>query len=210
MKRTNLTIFVAIILLAVATTASAQSWKDVLGGVLGKVTKDPTVSTAVDQLIGTSKVDAKSVVGTWNYSQPAVAFESENTLTKIGGVAASTKLETELAKKLEKVGIKKGKFSIKFEKDGNFTATVNGKSAKGKYTINGSTITFTKNDKSKTKINANVKLGTTLQITFKADKLLEFAKQFGSIAGNASTTLATISAIAKNYSGMQLGMRFTK
>ncbi len=197
--------------IALAQTVSAQSVKSVLSDVVSKVTQNSSaLSSAADVLIGTSKVTAKDIAGTWKYSQPAVAFESEGAVTKVGGAVAASKLEEKMSTYLAKVGISKGKFTIVFNADGTFTSTVNGKSVKGKYSINGSTITFTKSNNSKIKINANVKKGTTLQITFKADKLLQFAQQFGSVAGKYSSTLSTVTQLAKNYNGMQLGMRFTK
>lgn len=117
---------------------------------------------------------------------------------------------TKLNEIFTKAGIKKGKFSVTFAKDGTFTSVVNNRTMKGVYTLNGSSIVFARTSTAKLKITANVKLGTTLQITFKADKLLQFVQQFGSVAGSSSTTLSTISTLAKNYSGMQVGMHYTR
>ncbi len=241
----------------IVSTAGAQSVSDIISKVKSATSSSSssssssstsstasTISSIVDNLIGTSNVSAKSLVGTWKYTEPAVAFESESALSKIGGSVASSSIEDKMATYLSKVGISEGKFSIKFESDGTFTATVNSKSVSGTYTVSGSNITFDKessasssssstsstsssklssalsklksssssdsSSSSGTKISANVKLGTTLQITFEADKLLEFAKQFASAAGSASSTLSTISSLADNYSGMQLGMKFSK
>lgn len=207
------TIVASLAMLMMATAASAQlqnvlsKAKDALSKAAGS---NSSVAAALDNVIGTSAVSADKLVGTWKYSQPAVAFESENTLSKIGGTAASAKIENNLQTYFTKFGITKGACSITFAKDGTFSMLVKGKTVKGVYTVSGSTITFAKSATAKTKISANVKLGTTLQITFKADKLLAFIQQFGSMAGAASSTLNTISALAKNYSGMQVGMRFTK
>lgn len=205
-------IIMLLVALTVTTSVSSQDLKNVLNKVKGALGSNAgqTVSAVIDNVIGTSKVSEKSLAGTWNYSQPAVAFESENALTNIGGSVASSKIEAKLSSIFSKVGITKGKFSITFATDGTFTTTIKSKKIKGVYTLNGATITFAKSANAKTKINANVKLGTTLQITFKADKLLQFAQQFGSIAGAASTTLSTITGLAKKYKGMQLGMRYTK
>jgi len=211
MKNLTIKIAFALMALAMVPTANAQSVKSVLTDVLGKVTKDnKTLSTVADVLIGTTAVKSTDIVGTWTYSQPAVAFESEDALTKVGGAAMSSKLESQLGKQLTKVGISQGKLKMTFNKDGSFSAELNKKTVNGKYTISGSTITLTKNDSSKTKVQGNIKLGTTLQITFKADKLLTFAQQFGSIAGKSSSTLKTATTLLNKYKGLQLGMRFTK
>ena len=200
-----------IFMLVSASAANAQ----VLGNILSKVSNKTSGNTSVvgsviDNIIGTSKVSASSLVGTWNYTQPAVAFESESALNNIGGAAASSKIESSLSGALAKVGITPGQFAITFAKDGTFTTKLKNKTIKGVYTVKDATITFAKSANAKTKINANVKLGTTLQITFKADKLLEFAQQFGAVASSANAQLATAIALIKNFKGMQVGMRFKK
>lgn len=205
-------IIFACVMLFSALTINAQDLGDILskvGGVLGG-SNNSAITSVVDNIIGTTKVSASSLVGTWNYVQPAVAFETENMFSRVGGAATSAKIESNLATALAKVGIVEGKFSITFAKDGTFTTMIKGKTIKGVYTVNDATITFAKSKTAKTKINANVKLGTTLQVTFKADKLLEFAKQFGDVAAKASSSLSTISALAKNFKGMQVGMRLKK
>ena len=56
---------------------------------------------------------------------------------------------------------------------------------------------------------ANLALkGNEMQITFKADKLLEFLKNITTMTGNS--TLNMIGNIASGYDGMQLGFQFKK
>lgn len=196
---------------AMMTSANGQTLNNILTKISNASGKNgETVSSVLDNLIGTKKVSATSLVGKWVYSKPAVAFESQNALSKVGGSVVSSKMETKLNEIFTKAGIKKGKFSVTFAKDGTFTSVVNNRTMKGVYTLNGSSIVFARTSTAKLKITANVKLGTTLQITFKADKLLQFVQQFGSVAGSSSTTLSTISTLAKNYSGMQVGMHYTR
>jgi hypothetical protein len=207
LKKTLLLIIAAVTI----TSANCQTVSSILSN-LGNSSKKNSgvVSSIVDNLVGTKSVSLNSLVGTWTYSKPAVAFESQNALSKIGGSVVSNKIETKLSSIFTKAGISKGKFSITFASDGTFTTTMNNRKISGVYTLSGSTITFSKTKDAKLKVNANVKLGTTLQITFKANKLLQFAKQFGSLAGSASTTLSTVSSLMSNYSGVQIGMHFTK
>ncbi len=204
-------IFMLVFAGAMLTHANAQTVTDILSGISSSSGKNGSVvSSIVDNLIGTKTVSANSLVGKWIYSKPAVAFESKNALSKIGGSVLSDKIETKLDAIFTKAGIRKGKFSITFASDGTFSTTINNRKISGVYTLNGSNITFAKTKSAKLKVTANVKLGTTLQITFKADKLLLFAKQFGALAGSASSTLSTVSTLTKNYSGMQIGMRCTR
>ena len=192
-------------------SANAQTVNDILTKISdasGK--KSGTVSSILDNLIGTKKVSATSIIGKWIYSKPAVAFESQNALSKVGGSVVSNKIETRLNTLFSKAGITKGKFSVTFAKDGTFKSVINNRTMTGVYTLNGSTIVFSKTKDAKLKISANVKLGTTLQLTFKADKLLQFVQHFGTAAGTASSSLSTVASLTKNYSGMQVGMHYTR
>lgn len=71
-------------------------------------------------------------------------------------------------------------------------------------------IIFYKNRASKVRITANAKVGTTLQVTFKTDKLLQFAQHFGQIAGSQLTSLQTLNNLIGKYKGLQVGMRFKR
>ena len=68
--------------------------KNVAGTAVSKATGNSTAgdvaSELIGNLLGTSKVSEKSLVGTWTYSQPCVAFESENVLTSLGSSMVST------------------------------------------------------------------------------------------------------------------------
>lgn len=206
----KIVLFFASVLFAFVT--NAQSIKDVLSIVKNASSSSigQTVGSVVDNMIGTKNVSAKSLVGTWKYKQPAVAFESENAISTIGGSVASGKIETKLATIFSKVGITPGKLSITFKSDGTFSTVVKSKTITGIYKLNGSTITFAKSTTAKTKITANVKMGTTLQLTFKTDKLLQFVQQFASVASSVNNSLTTVTSLMKNYKGMQVGMRFNK
>lgn len=210
------------IALAFVASLSTMNAQNNLTNVLSKVaevakasqssktaTTANSLSSLFSNLVGTSKVSSSSIVGTWVYAKPAVAFESSNLLSKAGGAVAATTIQNKMANALTKYGIKGGISSFTFNSDGTFSALLNKKTVKGKYTLSGSTVSFT--------TMAGTKLGTAnvsiksnaLQMTFKADKLLTFI-QGASALSAASSTLSTISALSKNYSGMQLGLQFTK
>ncbi len=185
---------------------------DIIGGITGKSEAAGTIVSAVTNLLGTSKVTADKLVGTWNYTQPCIAFESENALSKIGGTAVSSKIQSTLKKALEKAGISAGKVNVTFSSDDTFTITVKKKKFTGKYSVNGSDLTLTF-DKSGKTVTGNVKLESitgTLQVAMKADKLLEVVNTIAAKASAYSSQMTTVSALLSNYSGMYLGMEFGK
>ena len=82
-------------------------------------------------------------------------------------------------------------------------------SFKGQYTVNENTITFSREGLLNYPVSANVAVAINeLQITFKADKLLEFFTKIASTTNNA--TITSIAKIAGSYEGMQLGFQFKK
>lgn len=205
MKKTT---FIAILFIA-SMSINAQS---LLGNALSKLADKagiPTEAVSIaEQLIGTKKVSESSLEGTWVYTQPAVAFESDNLLTQAGGQVASSTVEKKAKEAFNKIGIKEGDLKITFKADKTFIATIGNKKTTGTYNINEATITFT-GKMIKKSISANVKLsGNTMQITFKADKLLSFATTVASLSQN--TTLSTVSALMKKFKGMQVGMKYKK
>lgn len=170
--------------------------------------KKTGIGSFLNNLIGVKKVTASHISGTWKYERPAIAFESENLLNNAGGTIISNTLEKKLQTYLTKIGFTPGKVKITFLDKEKFTMQFNQKTIEGAYMLEGSTITFMRTGEVKS-VSANIKVESKdLQITFKADKLLEFMTVIASSSTNA--TLKNISKIAANYSGMQMGFKFNK
>ena len=212
---------VGIVIFAIAFSCQgyAQSTlSDVLGNLMSSnsgSSKSSSTSTAggvltsvFNNLIGKKQVSATSLEGTWVYSQPAVAFESENLLSKAGGKVVANTIQTKLGTALTKYGFK-ATSTFTFGSDNSFTVKTNNRTVKGTYSVSGSTITFYTAAKSKV-ATANVAIsGNDLQITFSANKLLTFAK-YASALSSTSSTLQLVSKMAGNYTGMQLGVHLKK
>ena len=201
--------FVLSALFVCAQGANAQ-----LSGLLDKaksaISSGSAASDIVSSLIGTATVTTSNISGAWSYSKPAIAFESENLLSQAGGAAAASTIEDKLSSAVSKYGITAGKMILTFKSDGTFTCTVNGKSTSGTYKLSKATITLYTAKLQKKTLSANVKIsGSTLQITFKADKLLTFIQGLNTINASSSS-LSTVSSLAKNFSGMQIGFKFSK
>lgn len=168
-----------------------------------------TVTSVFNHLIGNHTVTSTSLVGTWAYSQPAVAFESQNLLGKAGGAVTANVLEKKLGNALTTYGFKPGNSTLTFNVDSTFSMRIKGRTVTGRYSVSKSTLTL-RSRLGTTLVTANVAIASNqLQLTFTANKLLTFVKQVAALS-TTSTTLNTISQLAGNYSGMQLGLQFKK
>ena len=166
------------------------------------------ISSLLTSVIGTKKVEAKDIVGTWLYSNPAVVFESSNFLKSAGGAVASSTVEKKMQTLLTRVGITEGKMNLTFKDDNTFSSIVNNKTVNGKYSLDGAEITLSYREGGKG-ITGNISVNSSaMNITFKADKLLELLTNVGSKINN--TSINTVSKRAASYDGMQLGFEYKK
>ena len=187
-------------------TASAQTLKD----LLKKATNNETVKNVVESVTGTTlPVDVK---GTWTYSGTAVKFESEDLLKSTAASLAAGQVEDKLDEYVQKVGIKAGTFSFTFNEDKTFSANVKGKSFNGTYSVSEDyktmTLQFGKTFATKPFTAAISATSAQLDLLFQADKLLELLEKLTASSNNA--TLKTVSTIAGQYDGMQLGLELKK
>lgn len=179
----------------------------------------------VSGLLGKGTVNSNSLVGTWNYSQPAIVFESEDFLTNAGAIAAGKSAEKSLQTYLDKIGFTANKLKLTFNEDGTGNATYGTKNYAFKWSVAESDLTISMdfgalskltslgNADKYTSFKMNCKVNfSNIQISFKADKLLEFITQIVSGAGSISNnaTFASIAAIVNKVDGMYLGLTLKK
>lgn len=107
------------------TTNSGTSVSNT-AGVLGNI---------FSSVIGLDKLTQKSIIKTWKYNGPGVAFTSENLLAKAGGEIAANKIEESLSEHYNKLGMSASNTYIEFKEDGTFAAKIKGKSWNGTYTF---------------------------------------------------------------------------
>ena len=207
MKISSRIIIAAIILCISGLSASAQSLKD----LLNKVTSNSTVTDLVESVTGVS-ITPKDIKGTWNYSGSAVKLESSDLVKSAAAAVAAGQIEGKINEYLAKVGLKSGTFSFTFNEDQSFVTTVKGKKFNGNYTLSedGKTLTLTYGKiLNSHAINANVNIGSSsIELLFKADKLLELIGKLTSTTNNA--TLKTIGSLAGQYDGMKVGLEMSK
>ncbi len=215
-------LFIASVLLCNATVSNAQSTLGgILSSVVGSVTgsnsnssssSDNTTSSILSGLstiFSSSKVaTAEQLVGTWTYQEPAVVFESSNILKQAGGKLVSQNIEKKLQTVLAKYGIKKGKMTMTFDKDGNFTQTIAKKTVKGTFTVDGKSVQLTYTGGVKQLLGTTQVDGNSLLIVMDASKLLKFASAASSLTSNS--LLKTAGSLLSSMDGMQCGVRLTK
>ena len=173
-----------------ATTSSSTSTGNVLGNIFSSV-------------IGLDKLTQKSIIKTWKYNGPGVAFTSENLLAKAGGEIAASKIEESLSEHYNKLGMSASNTYIEFKEDGTFAAKIKGKSWNGTYT-------FSESDGQLQlhglllNLNGYLKKETDgISLLFESKKLLTLIQTMSAFSG--SQQASAIGEIAKNYDGVRLG-----
>ena len=205
----------AAMLMGSASTNAQINLGNILSGIAGKDGKGESseASSASGLLSGLTSIFSKdkqasteNIVGTWEYSEPAITFESDNLLTKAGAGIASNKLEEKLQEQLSKIGIDKGAFTITFNEDGTFTETFGEKSIKGKWKVEDSKLNLVFGQKA---IPINTQLnGNKLMIVTDATKILDLIKGIASKSSNSN--IQTISTLMKGIDGMNAGLTLVK
>lgn len=199
------------------TKASSENNSgSLLGGIISAVAGAATgsgngssvlsgLSTIFNSALGATK---DRIVGTWTYTEPAVVFSSNNVLQNIGGKVASSAIEKQLQQQFEKAGIRKGSMKMTFDKDGNFTQTLGGKTMSGTYTVEDTKIVLSYAGDIKQLVGTTQLDGNDLLIVMDASKLLKYANTIGTLTGN--TTLKSLGNLLGSYNGMELGMKLNK
>lgn len=217
MKKNMLKVALLALGMMVCGNANAQLsnvLKSVAGTAISKATGNSTAgdvaSDLIGNLLGTSKVSEKSLVGTWSYNQPCVAFESEDVLTTLGSSMVSKKVESTMQKGLTKVGFNSGKVVMTLKEDKTGTIEFNGKNIIVNWAVDGNNLklTFPIVDKG---VTMNAKLsGSELQLAMKADKLLTLLNTITEKTSTVNSSLGTLNTLTKNVKGMYMGLKFTK
>lgn len=208
---------------SVAASASAFNPKDLLGN-LGKLNGDSTTTTGDSQstggvlgslgslignVVANNKFSVDDLVGTWSYSSPAVSFQSENALMKIGGAGAATAVENQLAPYYQRLGFTNTSLTV--DADHNFTLKMGLLVLKGTVEKdeedNGLVFNFNAFGKiSLGKVKANAtKAGKTLNLTFDATRLIQMLTRISSKLN--IKTLSTLSTLLNNYDGIYIGYK---
>lgn len=227
-------IFLSLILLfAVSAGVSAQSWKDLIGKAASELAEEASstaagsaVTNILGAILGNSlTLSYEALEGTWSYEGVACVLESEEALSNIGGTLVTGTLEEKLDEKLALIGVSKGNCSFTFSKDSTCVINVGGYNLNGKYRLNveEKVIDFTfMYDKLPLKTYVSYEI-QSIDIVFKADRLLSFIKNVASYISNngaaggqqgqlqaAIQAVGAMGTLLQNYDSMMLGAKLSK
>ncbi len=190
-----------------AKADSTSSKSGILSTLISSATSGSTLTNIVEDVIGKNKMTAETLIGTWNYAEPGVAFTSESLLATAGGEVAATTCKDKLASCYSQLGITSSNTSFTFKNDGTFSAKIKGTKCSGKYTFDEDSQTIT------LKILINItgytkKDATGMSLLFDESKILTILQTLGKVSG--SSTISAITSLASNYDGLQVGFDLSK
>ena len=228
MKRISV-IFLLTLILSTSLSASAAGWD--ISDLLGKVSSASVDSTKISAGsskegnlggllsgvanalgLGSSNLTVDKMVGTWNYTNPAVSFKSDNFLLKAGGAAAAQQIESKLAPYYKTAGLTSLVLTI--AEDSTFTFKARMANLNGTIEKNAETGNFIFNFKAFKKIKIGsmeafiVMNGNKMELTFDVTKLMTLVEKAGSLTGNS--TIKGLSALLKQYDGLTAGFELQR
>lgn len=229
----HLSVIVSLFMAFAATAAPVPDIQDILRGLGGGKSEQSGKSDQTDQtdksgssildaltgvgnalgIIPSKTVDVAYLTGTWSYQKPAVAFKSDNFLAKAGGVAASAKIEGELAPYYKRFGF--DKMTLEVESDSTFVMQFSRMKLKGSITTEKSAdasrliFHFNVMGKNLTSMEAyvNAESSSVMSLTFDVSKLMTVAKFVGSMTGG---TIGSMTKLLDNYEGLTAGFKLKK
>ena len=171
-------LLILAVLLIGCSTLQAQDWKDALS---------KAATSAADKVTG-GKLTQMAITGRWEYSGPGVKFESDDTLSELGGSALSSSVEKKLDPVYQLAGIKPGACHFTFDTDGAFEALLGTHSLNGTYEFN------------------PYLSGSQMQLVFPSEKLMELLSGIGA----KIASLQPLTASLEKYKSIAIGFNFSK
>ena len=190
-----------VVLVAMCGTTTAQTFKQILKGAATEILDEVTDGKATEYLL----------TGEWEYSQPAIRFDSENTLANVAATSLASTFETKLQSAYNLVGMKKGQFSLMLSDDNTFIMITGKRTYKGTYTYNAETHAIElKFDTSLIKMRSLKGYayldGDNLDVAFDCTKLVNFLAALGSKV----SALKSISDAIGSYENVLVGFTYTR
>ena len=207
MKRNVCKVAAMAVMMMFSAQTNAQTLGDVLGSVLNNQQSGGLVQGLTTVFSSDKQATAEKIIGTWNYTEPAIVFTSDNILAKAASKIAANKVESKLQEQLSKYGIKPGDFSMTFKEDGTFTETMKGKTSQGTWQVKDSKLILSIVGVKALTITTQID-GKDLQFVTDATKLLNLFKTLGAKSSNSS--IKTVASLMKSVKGMQAGITLRK
>lgn len=188
--------------------SSNNTGGNILREVLGSMGNVNTVGNVLSSVLGIDKPSERDLIGTWRYSEPGVAFTSDNTLAKAGGEVAAAQAKAKLTESYKTIGLKHDNTQLTFNSDNTFSGRILGRSLSGTWTYDNNnqkimmkTLLFT--------IPVYAKRTTTgMSYLMESKKLLTILQTVSALSGNS--TVQTIGDLSKNYDGIRMGFEMKR
>lgn len=208
----HITALIFVILLGGFSASASGDLKDILNAVGAKAGNGNNalgaIGSAINNLTASSEFELTDLKGIWKYQSPAVTFQSDNALQKIGGAAAATAIEDKIKPYYEKAGITSLVLTI--DEDLTFSMKLKRGTLKGTISKDESgNLEFHFSAFGKIKLGKMsafaTKAGDTLNLTFDVSKLVSIMKTVSSVANISS--LNTITSLLSSYEGIYAGFK---
>ena len=189
-------------------SSSNNTGGNILSEVLGSMGNANTIGNVLNSVLGIDKPSERDLIGTWHYSEPGVAFTSDNTLAKAGGEVAAAQAKTKLTESYKAIGLRRDNTQLTFNSNKTFNARLLGKTFNGTWTYDNNeqkitlkTLLFT--------IPVYAKRTTSgMSYLMESKKLLTILQTVSALSGN--NTLQTVGDLSKNYDGIRMGFEMKK
>ena len=216
----------AVGLLMAATTQGMQA-QGLLKGLksIAKEVVTESVKEAVDSATGANAVLSKhavtrdSLLGKWTYTEPCVAFESKNALTKLAGNMASEKAEKELGAALSKIDFTGGKVTLTLNADSTGVLTLGEKDVQVNWNVKDVQVNWNVKESdlvlvfplTEKEVSMNASMaGGELQLAMNPEKMKTLLTAATEKAEAVGTALNAVTSALKNVEGVYLGMKYKK
>lgn len=209
MKKSAILVAAAALMLSscattnIAGSGSPVNTGDLLSGVTG----------IMQGLLASTNLTERDLVGNWQYSSPAVAFQSNDIMKKAGGAAAAQIIENKIAPYYNKVGLRN--LSATFMPDGTFAFRFHGITLEGAYeknpeNPNGGEFIFTFQAVKNVpivamRVNAE-RLGNRIALTVDGSDMVKIINKAAELSGQP--TIQAAASLLNSYDGVNFGFYF--
>lgn len=200
-------LFVTILLCGLGVQqAEAQSWKNLLDGLIGGSKKQTkTTETVVQSKFPTSD----EIAGKWIYDDAKLAYTGSDMLATL----AVAGLQGQIGSYCTKAGLVAGRDAVTFGADNDVKLHIAGREATGTYgynSLNGMlTITLTVDGKSASFHGTATLADKMLTLLFDANETLQVVKNV-SPSAMQNSNVQTLATVIEKYPGLQLGCTMTR
>lgn len=210
MKKNFLRSIALVAMMLCGINANAQfDLSSIKDAISGSGSGQSVITSLVSIFSGDKQASADNIVGTWTYSEPAIVFDSDDYLTKMGGKVAAKKMESKIQTALTKYGVTAGTVKFVFNSDGTFVETIKNKTINGKWSVKDNVLNLTFGTVKTKTVSITTQLeGNQMMMVTDATKLLTLVQ--GMTSSSNSSNLKTISALLKKIKGMKVGVTLTK